>query len=148
MLPRGLFSLQPTLIFPFSEKNLASTLHTTEFSPQWHIPLVPCVPKRQQGAVKRAYNLGPVGWEPIIPIMIQAMQFWRSLRSSTGILVHPPKQMHCVPLDDEPSHFSVDGQWATSNFLKQQWNENPYTCILQHLHNHFYRINVWPPDGP
>lgn len=53
--------------FSFLRK-LALTRHNTEFSLWLYTPLAPGVLGRQCGAVKRAYNFGPVGPQPIISL--------------------------------------------------------------------------------
>ena len=116
-LPRGLFVLQPTLIFHFSEENLAWALHITELSPQRHIPLVPCVPKRQQDAVKRAYNLGPVGPEPVIPLLCNPEDPCRVAQAS--LFIHPNScpvrpwmvNHHCLQLMGSRLLPAVRGDW-------------------------------------
>lgn len=102
------------ILFSFLRKILAPNLHTTEFSPWLHIPLVPYVPERQHGAVKRAYNLGP---EPIISLLCNPEDLCKAAR--TSLLIHLSS---CIVLHWMMSnHFfpqtSTDGQWATSGFL-------------------------------
>lgn len=65
--------------FSLLRKTLTPTLHTTEFSPCLHIPLVPYVSERQHGAGKRAYSLGP---EPFISLLCHPEALYKAAQAS------------------------------------------------------------------
>lgn len=102
--------------FSSLRKMLAATLHTTEFSPRLHIPLVSCVPERQHGAVKRACTLGP---EPIVSLLCKAAGLRRAARAA--LFTHLSSCVVCHwALNYHFPQTATEGQWATSSFLKQR----------------------------
>ena len=119
--------------FSFLRKNLAPNAHATEFSPQLHILLVPCVPERQPGAVKRTYNLGPVGPQPIISLPCNPEDLYKAAQAALFFYRNSCIGFHWVMNHRVFQQTHAEGQWTTNRFLKQQWKGHPY--ILPHLHN-------------